>query len=81
MTELEMEKFLLPNLVKKEGKDILSNEEVFKKLVASETNLCFSKALKEQLDFFFDSYDGADICGYKGMDIKKPSECFYAPTI
>lgn len=38
MTELEMEKFLLPNLVKKEGKDILSNEEVFKKLVASETN-------------------------------------------
>ena len=65
MTELEMEKFLLPNLVKKEGKDILSNEEVFKKLVASETNLCFSKALKEQLDFFFDSYDGADICGYK----------------
>lgn len=60
-----MEKFLLPNLVKKEGKDILSNEEVFKKLVASETNLCFSKALKEQLDFFFDSYDGADICGYK----------------
>ena len=65
MTELEMEKFLLPNLVKKKGKDILSNEEVFKKLVASETNLCFSKALKEQLDFFFDSYEGADICGYK----------------
>lgn len=43
----------------------MSNEEVFKKLVASETNLCFSKALKEQLDFFFDSYEGADICGYK----------------
>ena len=60
-----MEKFFLPNLKKDEGEDRLSNEEVFKKLVASGSNLCFSKDLKGPLDFFFDSYDGADICGYK----------------
>jgi len=65
MTELEMEKFLLPNLVKKEDKDILSNEEVLKKLVASGTNLCFSKGLKDQIDFFFDSCGNSDVCGYK----------------
>lgn len=65
MKETEMDKFFLPNLVEKKQEDKLSNEEVFRKLVASGTNLCFSKDLKDRLDFFFDSYYGSDICGYK----------------
>ena len=64
MTNTEMEKFYLPNLVEKKQEDILSNEEVFRKLVASGTNLCFSTDLKDRLDFFFDSCGGSDIEGY-----------------
>ncbi len=64
MTTVEMENFFLPNLVKKEGKDILSNEEVLRKLVSSGTNLCFSKELKGTLDFFFDSVEGSKVCDY-----------------
>ena len=60
-----MEKFFLPNLVEKKQEDKLSNEEVFRKLVESGSNQCFSKDLKEPLDFFFNSYSGYDICGYK----------------
>lgn len=65
MTQTEMEKFYLPNLVEEKEDDILSNEEVFRRLVASGANLCFSKDLKDKIDFFFDSCDNADICGYK----------------
>lgn len=65
MTDHEMDKFFLPNLVKKEEEDILSNEEVFKKLISADMNLCFSKDLKDKLDFFFNNYEGAEIGGYK----------------
>lgn len=65
MTDLEMDKFFLPNLVKKEEEDILSNEEVFKKLISADMNLCFSKDLKDKLDIFFNNCGGADVGGYK----------------
>lgn len=65
MTNTEMDKFYLPNLVEKKQEDILSNEEVFRKLVASGTNLCFSADLKDRLDFFFDSCGGPEVEGYK----------------
>ena len=65
MTETEMDKFFLPNLLENKEEDILSNEEVFRRLVASGSNLCFSKRLKDKVDFFFDSCAGADVCEYK----------------
>lgn len=55
----------MPNLVEKKKIDILSNEEVLLELVASGKNLCFGKDLRDKLDFFFESYKDADICGYK----------------
>jgi len=65
MTETEMDKFFLPNLLENKEEDIQSNEEVFRRLVASGSNLCFSKRLKDKVDFFFDSCAGADVCEYK----------------
>lgn len=64
MTATEMEKFLLPNLIKKKQEDKLSNEEVFRKLVESGSNLCFSKEFKESIDYFFES-NGTVISDYK----------------
>lgn len=65
MTDHEMDKYYLPNLVPKEEEDILSNEEVFKRLISADRNLCFSKDLMGKLDNFFDNLDNADYGGYK----------------